>query len=70
MPVILTMSVKSVNAGDEGGLWFSMINSAVAPSVMQFGVVGLTEHRGSAGTDQHGEPEAEVQLKIAPVLTS
>jgi hypothetical protein len=71
MPDIVTSGVKSVNAvevGDTCGLWFSIMNSAACPTVMQLGVVGLTEQRGSAFTDQHGEPFASVQLKNAPVL--
>ncbi|HET9374097.1 MAG TPA: hypothetical protein VFO40_03950 [Chthoniobacterales bacterium] len=47
------------------GLVFSKMNSAAVPTVMQLGAVGLAEQSGSAGTDQQGDPFAEVQLRIA-----
>jgi hypothetical protein len=70
---MVTSGVKSVNAvaGEQhSGAWFSTTNSAAFPRIMQFLVPGLTEQSGSALTDQQGEPVAEVQLRIAPVVLS
>jgi hypothetical protein len=72
-PLIVTRGVKSVYAVDDGdawGLWFSMMNSAVVPSVMQLGVFGLTEQSGSAFTEEQGEPLGDVQFRIAPEVMS
>ena len=80
MPVDVTaapdMATVGVNFGNwsVGGescpLWFSRINSADVPSVMQFGAVGLTEHKVSALTHQQGWllglPFGVVQLNTAP----
>jgi len=37
---------------------------------MQFPAEGFTEQSGNAGTDQHGDPFAEEQFRIAEVLRS
>jgi len=46
------------------------MNSADVPSVMQLSVLGLTEQRGSAFTDQQGDPFAFVQLRTADEVVS
>src|ERR1700722_16423304 len=71
VPATVTLGEKSVNAvevDDTCGLWFSMMNSAARPTVIQL-VTGDTEQSGSAFTDQHGEPVADVQLRSAPVVS-